>query len=104
MTIQIEEKKNGLVVTSKMIGTVVLILGLITTLGNLWAARVLADNEIKVHTQKISELSQTDKNIVDLINIIQKQIAVNENKVDNVKSDVMEIKRDIKDVLRAVKA
>jgi hypothetical protein len=102
--VQTEKKHNGIVVTSKLIGTITAVIVLAGMIANLYSSRVLADNEIKVHTEKIASLGNTDQKIVDLIQLVQTNAAIQETKLDNTRTDVAEMKQDIKSIAKAVKA
>lgn len=102
-----EKDRNGrerFTVCYKTLTVIVMMVGFFISMANLYGQRVLADNEIKVHTEKLIELSQTDKNISELIQLVQRQIAVQESQLGTTQDDIKGIKGDIKEILKAVKA
>lgn len=96
-------KDGGVKVTWATLSGVVTLIALISVAANFFGSRALAGNETKQNTAGIVELRQTDKNMTQLLNNVQTRQEVQEVHINNLESNVVEMKGDLKDIKGDIK-
>lgn len=91
-------------ISYKTIGFIVMIVGALASAGSFFTSRVLADNQVKTHTNQISELKQTDKNFAEYLQLVQTDMTIQKTTMSIMREDVKELKSDIKEILKVVKS
>jgi len=87
MTTEEPKSINPLKNVPLLVGICTLVGVVITAVGD----RVLADNQVKVNTADIVDLKKTDENFTHYMQLVQRQITVQETKMDRVQDDVKEL-------------
>jgi septal ring factor EnvC (AmiA/AmiB activator) len=112
----VSEEGNGHIkIPYKNISIIAVAVSLLGGVIGMVSSRVLADNQIKVHTSEISDLKHTDKNFTEYLQLVQKQIIVQETKMEQVQKDIDKIsdkmdknyeknEQSLREILKAVKA